>query len=376
MLPRLELSDFFGGLQQQNLAHKIKFNMSDACSESVTVAELSMMSNTDVAGLIADLSLEYAPRVGSETLRREIAKQYPAAEQDDVVVFSGAQEAIYCTMAALLKPGDEVIVLDPSYPSLSKVPMTLGAKIIKIPMRQEGRWSFNIDQIESIASSNTKLIVINQPHNPTGAVLSADQVRRLQQLSERHNIYLLCDEVALWSDYQELGLVSAFIANDLVVAVGVTSKSLGLPGIRVGWTISSDAKLNQDLVNIKSYFSSCCSRIDELVALTALRVKNKILDRNNKIISYNTSLFSDLTHNSDTVSWDPHKAGALSLIHLRENHHSRHRSVVDELIQEKGLLILPASLFGVNDPGFFRIGFGTREFEHYAPILIDYFSHQ
>lgn len=375
MYPLLKTTQFYRNLQEQKLDSKIRFNISDACTESLTIEELSALIDEDVAATVKNIPLNYASIQGNELLREQIAKYYPQAAAKDIVVFAGAQEAIYCCMANRLKPGDEVIVFEPCYPSLAKVPLSLGAKVISFPIRKNNHWYLDLVGLKKLVNERTKLIVINQPHNPTGLILNTHEIAYLQNLVEKHNIYLLSDEVSLWSDYQQLGLPSSYLPTGRIISLGVTSKSLGLAGIRIGWSVCSDPIFNQDLLKLKSYFSICCSIIDETIACMALRSRDKILAKNNAIIDQNTRYFSGLlTKYRSLITWDAPVVGVLSLMEITNSKELDCDALVEDLINTTGILLLPAYCFGLEEANVFRIGLGKKAFSTHASLMLDYFK--
>ena len=274
----------------QSLTGPIDINLSDSCAQGLTLGELLALRGEE----LFDSSLGYNPVAGSDALKEAI-QQYHLRSLDSVadhqvVSFTGAQEAIYATMASLLQPDDEVIVFTPSYPSLLNLPKQLGAKVHAIALNAENDWQFDIQQVAKLANHRTKLIVINAPHNPTGATLSREQLEQLLCIAEQCDAYLLSDEVSAQNANDACIHNGQFVTYPKSITLGVLSKSLGLPGIRVGWAICGSTELAKQLLSCKTYLSICGSVVDDMLAVTALEHSDAILRRNSEVIANNTQL--------------------------------------------------------------------------------------
>ena len=341
----------------------LKYTLSDSSCQSLTLADVMAMADSEALG---QLNLGYSSIQGDAALREVIASLHkPVLDADNVVTFCGAQEAIYATMNHLLRPGDEVIVATPSYPSLSTLPSQLGATVNPIELSFDNGWQLTLDDFASRITTNTRLIVLNSPHNPTGAVIDAELASGIIELADKHGIYLLVDEVSVWSDFDNIGLQHPFLAYERTITTAVMSKSFGLPGIRIGWALSQDKALLQGLMDIRGYLSICVSTTDEQLALAALKNQQQILAANNALLAENVALFDAfVTKHSDKLQWHRPQCGIMSTVKTTMDINA----LAEALAMKHQLFILPAHLFGL--PGnYFRLGLGRRDFAHSLAVF-------
>lgn len=341
---------------RSRLPQPLRYNLSDSCGETLTFGQLLALDGQDS---LDELPLGYASIQGDEQLRQSIAALY-RANSSEVATFCGAQEALFTVFNHLIKPGDEVINLSPAYPSILTVPQQLGAKVKSVHLSYDRQWQFNIDDIKANLSDKTRLIVLNSPHNPTGSVMSVELAQQILELAEQRGIYIVSDEVSVWSDYNDKGLNYPFLQYDRAIVIGVMSKSLGLAGVRVGWAVCKDKSLLGELMNIKGYLSICGSATDEYLATIALKHFDTIVGNNNRQIKRNIELFEDfIAQSKGTFEWHRPQAGILTLV--KANLDISIRQLAEDLAFEKQLLILPGDLFGINGE-YFRLGLGRANF--------------
>ncbi len=354
---------FYEKLRKTGLLELVQFNLSDACAETYSLNELQSLFEEDE--LCKDAPLTYANIQGDPSLRQSISDFHGQENPDHYVTFCGAQEALFTCMAALLKAGDEVITLTPAYPPLLQTPLLFGAQVQSIPLTAENHWKIPIEEIEKSITKRTKLIIVNQPHNPTGSMIEKREIERLWSCVENSNRYLIADEVSVHTTFNTKPVDSLYRSLPNIIGVGVSSKSLGLAGIRIGWLMVSNEHLREKVLDIKSYLSICCSRIDEHYLKHALLHSKKILARNNQLVSENINLFSNCCDRlSDQIQWHPPKAGLLSLVAINQEKQADRFS--ETLIQEAGIMLLPAHYLGL--PGnYFRIGLGKKAFKDHLP---------
>jgi aspartate/methionine/tyrosine aminotransferase len=350
---------------RSRLKQPLRYNLSDSCAQSLSFEQLRAMGDEDE---LATLNLGYATVQGSAPLRQAIAQlhqasveQYPnLIGQDNVVTFCGAQEALFATFNHLIKAGDEVIIVTPCYPSIQSVPQQLGATVKAIELTFERQWQFTIEDVKAQIGDKTRLIVLNSPHNPTGSVMPRELALDIIELARERGIYILSDEVSVWSDYNELGIHHPFLSYEKAIAIGVMSKSFGLAGVRIGWAVSQDKTLLQGLMDIKGYTSICGSATDEYLAKTALHHHKGIVSRNNLLIQKNIEAFELFVEQSEgRFKWHKPQAGILTLVKFESA--TSVRQLAEKMAFEQQLLILPGDLFGI-EGNYFRLGLGRADF--------------
>lgn len=248
----------------QSLSCSIEGSLSDSTAQSLTLGQLLNLSD-EKSEWLNNLELSYAPLKGGIKLRKAIAKFHEklnhhqsSLNENNVLTFCGAQEALASIYQCLLAPDDEIIVVTPNYPSLVTMAEKRDCIVKKIELTTHNKWQLNIEDFSHKITDKTKLIVLNSPHNPTGAIINSDLAEQILLLAKAHNCYLLADDVSQASNYNYLSLSHRFLDYDKAIVVSVMSKSFGLAGIRIGWAVSKNQELLSQLLAVKSVSSICC----------------------------------------------------------------------------------------------------------------------
>lgn len=327
-------------------------------AESWTIRDLLEMGAEKDKTDFLDLPLSYTELKGNPVLRKLIAESfYPGLSPDHILITAGAEDGIFCTLTTLLNAGDHCIVLVPCYQSLYEVPYEKGVDITSIPLREENQWKIDVEEIKSSIRGNTKALIMNFPHNPTGQVITQEELKELTDLCATHNIWLFNDEV-----YRLLGNPTQGWADPVVslyskgISLGVMSKAFGLPGLRIGWIACQDKKLVQDVERMKHYTSLCNSAPSEYLACLALKNASTLLERNNTITQRNLDeLDRFFQEYRDLFSWVRPQGGCIGYVRYHGNETTD--DFCHQLVQEQGVLLLPGSIYN-HSKKYFRIGFG------------------
>jgi aspartate/methionine/tyrosine aminotransferase len=300
--------------------------------------------------------LGYTESTGSPTLRQEIANIYRGISADQILVHSGAEEVIFLFMHAVLSAGDHVIVHNLSYQSLHEVARSIGCEITYWQADESNGWSLKPDQLKRMIRPNTKAIVINTPHNPTGYLMDRAAYAAINEIANAHGAILFSDEVYRESEYDPNDrLPSACEINPSAISLGVMSKTYGLPGLRIGWAATQNKELYNKLATLKDYTTICNSAPSEFLSEVALRHRQKLIDRNLGIIKRNIDLLDGFfARHADRFRWQKPRAGSIAFPQMIGG---EIESFCDQLVRAKGVLLLPGALFG-DDQNHFRIGFG------------------
>ena len=258
--------------------------------ESFTIEEILSLE-TGALERFLQLPLSYTESSGHPELRQQIALTYKGGKAEDVLVFSGAEEGIFATMNVLLSPGDEVIVQSPCYQSLHEVARGAGAQVIAWEMDPEKQWELDLNFFKDHIHSNTRLVVVNFPNNPTGYYPSPEFFTQLVALCREHDLYLFVDEVYRGLEYEETpNLPAGYEAYEKAISLGVMSKSLGLPGLRIGWIATQDQELYQQLAAFKDYTTICNAGPSEFLSILGLKYAPTLLERNRLLVENNLAL--------------------------------------------------------------------------------------
>ncbi len=340
----------------------VRYMMGSSDPETYTLSELIAMADSESLSLWNHLALGYTEYQGLPLLRAEISKLYSGLDQNHVLVYSGAEEAIYIIMRVLLKSDDHVVVVTPCYNSHKEIPKAIGARVTELSLScRNGHWSLDLEKLSSLVTDQTKLIIINFPHNPTGFQPSLETFQSIVDIAKQHNTYLLSDEVFRLSEQDPRDqLPNAVDCYEKALSLGVMSKSFGLAGLRIGWVASQMQNLLKDFMSYKNYTSMCNSAPSEILALIAMRNKQQILERNRTIAKTNLDLLDNyFQRNSDIYQWERPRAGFIGFpkLKLKVNIETFAR----RFVEEENVLILPDTLFDYSDNRF-RIGYGRRYF--------------
>jgi len=362
----------------QALNCPIKANLSNSCAQSLSIQQLCELSENkgSILEQIGNIDLRYAPIKGGVELRKHIIEFHQRLnhhqtdlDEENVLTFCGAQEALATIYQCLLQPNDEVVVITPNYPSLTNMVEHYGGIVRTIDITKKES-ALTIDDFSSLVNEKTKLIVINSPHNPTGAVIDSTLAQQIVTLAKRYACYLLADDVSQASNYYDLPLSHAYLDYEKAIVVSVLSKSFGLSGLRIGWVVTNSLTLLTQLLSIKSYQSICCSTVDESLACLAFINQEKIIDANNQLIKENIETFEHFVrHHEQLFSWVRPKAGFLALVSF--NNDMPIELWAKQVAKETGILILPSTLFGLTGQ-YFRLGLGQSNFSQLLEELSSY----
>jgi aspartate/methionine/tyrosine aminotransferase len=316
--------------------------------------------------------LGYTESQGSPTLRKEICNLYATIQPEDVLVHTGAEEAIYLFMHAMLKENDHVIVHAPYYQSLSEVAKGLGCQVSPWLAREENGWALDLDELRHLMRPSTKAIVVNTPHNPTGYLMSRVDFDELNRIVQEKKLLLFCDEVYRESEYNPADRLPAGCDyGEHAVSLGVTSKTYGLAGLRIGWIATKNKDVYRKMASLKDYTTICNSAPSEFLSEVALRNRQKLVDRNLGIIQNNLTIVDALfTSYSSLFTWVRPKAGSMGFPKLLKGDIER---FCDDLVKKSGVLLLPGTMY--DDSGnHFRLGLGRKNLPQAVERLEEYLS--
>ena len=341
-----------------------RYNLTASDAETMTVRELLDLGGDEARAAFDELALRYVPTWGTERLRGAIAATYEACGPDDVLVFSGAEEAMFWALQLLAGPGDHAVVTVPNYQSLETMPGAAGMDMTGVLLDERDGWRLHLDQVEAALRPNTRLVAVNFPNNPTGAVPDAGTFAGLVELCDERGIRLFSDEV-----YRGLELDPARTlpqAADLsptALSLNVMSKSYGLPGLRIGWLACRDHEVLERLERHKHYTTICNAGPSELLAAIALEAGERIQARNREIVAENLPQFDAFfARHPELFEWAPPQGGCVTF--PRYLGAEGVEELCRLLVERAGVLLLPASLYrsglGTVPEDRFRIGVGRR----------------
>jgi aspartate/methionine/tyrosine aminotransferase len=304
------------------------------------------------------MPLGYSEARGTLALRTALANTYARATPDDILVTTGAIEANFLVFNALLSAGDHVVAVSPAYQQLHSVPRALGADVSLWSVVNDDGFAYDLNRLESLVRDNTKLIVLNTPHNPTGAMLNAGQLQDVAAIADRVGAWILSDEAYRWLEHPGGEPLPPPLHDtyDRAISIGTLSKPFGLPGLRIGWLVGT-AELAQKTWGIRDYVSLSPAKMSDAIARTVIQHRDQILPRNAAIIAENLATANEwFASHADLATWTPPRAGLLAM--MRYSLDLPSQDVADGLARDARVMLAPGSSFGIE--GHLRIGIGQQ----------------
>jgi capreomycidine synthase len=294
--------------------------------------------------------------VGSSQLRKAIADRLADGDLERVMVTHGSSEAIYLVMNSLLREGDEVVCLDPCYQQLFAFAESIGCRLKSWPLRFEEGFAPDIEEVKKIIGPQTKMVVVNFPHNPTGACLNFNEQAGLIQRIREVNAYLVWDAAFAELRYDAAPLPNPSLLYDRAITIGTLSKTYGLPGLRVGWLIAP-AELLASCVHLRDYTTLHLSPLVEFIAQKAIEHGDVLLNIRLEQARRNLQLVSRwIAQHCDVLAWAPPSGGVCAF--PKVNLALDMEAFCRRLAREYSVLLVPGTCF--NRSMHFRLGFGDR----------------
>jgi aspartate/methionine/tyrosine aminotransferase len=302
------------------------------------------------------LVLAYGHHLGKPELRELIASPYKNLSADDVLITAGAVAALFITATTLLDKKDHLIVIRPNYATNIETPKAIGCEIDFVDLSFEKGFEPDVQHIASLLKPNTRYISITTPHNPTGTVISEQALLQLIELVEKHGCYLLVDET-----YRDLTfgtqLPLAASLSDKVISVSSVSKAFGLPGIRIGWLITKNKKLQEKFLAAKEQIFLCNSVVDEEIAHQFLKQKEQHMPAIQQKINRNFEVLKNWMEGQSYLEWIAPKAGVICFPRLKKGILINIDEFYDTLYHSYKTLVGPGHWFDM-DKRYMRIGYG------------------
>ena len=340
----------------------VKYDIAESGILPMTTAEvldlLPAAARAAALDRLLALPLGYSEARGTEELRRLLAATYTRGDADHILVTTGAIEANFLLFNELLSPGDHVIAPYPAYQQLYSVPRAIGCDVSLWKVGPETGYRYDVDALERMITPKTRLIVVNTPHNPTGAMLSPADARRVNALAESVGATILGDEAYRWlavpggADFAE----PFFDMGERGISVGTLSKPFGLPGLRIGW-IAGPPDLVRRCWGLRDYITLSPGKLNDALACIAVAHRDRVVERNTRIITANLATATRfMTEHAPYLSWTPPRGGLLALIKYDLPIPSL--ELADKLALEESVMLAPGSAFGYEH--HLRLGIGQR----------------
>ena len=337
--------------------HQVEVNIAETCVQPFSLGEfLEFVGEPDFLEKIKDLKLTYGYVEGLPELKEGLSKFYQNITPENIFITHGAIDANFQVFYSLIEPGNTVISIFPTYQQLYGVPESFGANVKFWHLHEENNWMPDLDELNELVDKNTKLIVINSPNNPTGALLDEKMLKGIAEIAEDAGAYVLNDESyrGLYIDPKDH--VSSIVdIYDKAIATSSFSKPLSLTGLRLGWIATSSEDVARELILHRDYTTISISILVEKIAALAVKHAEKIYDRNLQILRTNFKLLEEWIRGEPLIDWVPPKAGTVAF--LRYNLEIPSEELAIRLIKEKSTFLVPGSCFGIEK--HLRIGYGN-----------------
>lgn len=338
-----------------------KYHLTASDAQSMSMAQLLAYASPADRARFDNLHLGYTRTYGAPSLLQEIAQTYDAISETQLLCFAGAEEGIYVAMRVLLQPEDHCIVITPNYQAAETIPLSI-CPVTGVALDEYRNWTLDLDAVRAALRPNTKLISINFPNNPTGAIPSHSTFAGLIELCRERGIWLFSDEVyRLIERDPVVRLPQVADIYERGISLNVMSKAYGLPGLRIGWLACQTRAFLEGCERYKHYLSICNSGPSEMLAEIALKARTPIVERNRSIVQHNLGLldafFADFP---DLFDWRAPDGSCVAFIRYKGG--DGVERFAERLVQEAGVLLLPSSIYtsdlGPVPQNHFRIGFG------------------
>ncbi len=329
-----------------------EFDFASSTGPHWTLGEILGLVDADEQALLQETELVYSSGQGSEKLRQAIGEMQ-GASAEQVKIVTGASEALLILFCMSSQASANVILPFPLFPSTAVVADLFGLETRFYHLRRENNFSVDLDEIKKLTDDKTKLLLVNTPHNPTGATLCDEELRELHDFAVARGIQFVSDEV-YHPVYHGRETSSAAILPHATV-LGGFSKSLSLSGLRVGWIIERDEARLRQYTDARGYFTISNPPLAEKFAVIALRHRETILGRTRKVAAANLSLLDQfLAEHGDALGWVRPRGGMTAFPWLRDGSDAREFS---RAMAERGVLLAPGDCWQM--PDHFRLGFGV-----------------
>ncbi len=334
--------------------YAIEYDIGESAVKTLAVKDLDIDVN--------DVPLRYGHHRGRPELRAVIAEQYPGLEPEHIVVTTGASEANFAVVSALVKPGDHMIVEHPNYPSLYEVPRSLGCEVTLLTLRFENRFKPDLQELGRLLRPETRLLSLTHPNNPTGSMITEAELREVVALVEEREMFLLFDETYRHMASGDMLLPPAACLSERVVSISSMSKCYGLPGIRTGWLATRDRSILDQVLAIREQVSISNNALSEVIAEAVLIRKEEFLGKARARITRNRAVVEEWMKGQSRVEWVPPEAGVVCFPRLAPDAAEDPESLYRRLAEVYKTFVVPGRCFEM-DERFFRIGFGAESDE-------------
>lgn len=340
---------------------KCRYNVAETCTYSVTLDQLFEIcggSRQEFMDSFAQRRLTYGDIEGNPAFLEGVCSLYETVRPEHIIPTHGAAGANHLVLTTLCESGDEVVSIMPTYQQLYSIPQMCGANVRILHLEKEDHYHVDAAKLDALCSPATKVICINNPDNPTGALLSREEIETIVDIARKNDAWLVCDEVyRLLVQDSDAFTTSPIDLYDKAVVVSSMSKVWSLAGVRLGWCITKSESLRHDLLSHRDYDLISCGLFDEEIAAYALAHADKLLERSRRIVRQNLAAVEKSVDSEPHLSFVKPEAGTTCLIYYDYDIDSYDFCV--RMVQTEGALVTPGDAF--EEPKSFRLGYAYSD---------------
>lgn len=333
-----------------------KYNIAETCVDSISMNDLFELTGEDKTEFLNRLCarrLSYGDIEGLPEFRKGVCGLYKTLNIENIVPTHGASGANHHVFYSLISPGDRVVSIMPTYQQLYSIPESYGADVQILRLSKENNYLPDLEKLRRLVTPKTKMICINNPNNPTGALMSEQILREIVEIARSADAWILCDEVYRHLSQEDGWCPSIVDLYEKGISVSSMSKVFSLAGLRLGWIATHDMSVVKSCLSHRDYNLVSCGVFDEMLAAVALKHRDKLLERSRKIVRENLQILDDWVGSEPHVSYVKPKAGTTALVYYDLDISSY--EFCEEMYKKTGAFVTPGDCFEV--PHSMRIGY-------------------
>lgn len=333
-----------------------KYNIAETCVDSISMNELFELTGEDKTEFLNRLCarrLSYGDIEGLPEFRKGVCGLYKTLTIENIVPTHGASGANHHVFYSLISPGDRVVSIMPTYQQLYSIPESYGADVQILHLSKENNYLPDLEKLRRLVTPETKMICINNPNNPTGALMSEQMLQEIVEIARSADAWILCDEVYRHLSQEDGWSPSIVDLYEKGISVSSMSKVFSLAGLRLGWIATHDMSVVKSCLSHRDYNLVSCGVFDEMLAAAALKHRDKLLERSRKIVRENLQILDDWVSSEPHVSYVKPKAGTTALVYYDLDIPSY--EFCEEMYKKTGAFVTPGDCFEV--PHSMRIGY-------------------
>ncbi|MEZ8104689.1 MULTISPECIES: aminotransferase [Vibrio] len=354
----MKIKEFGVEIWMNEYENSCLYNLAETCVESLTVEQLLDMAGKreTILNELLPMKLTYGAIEGSDRLRNNITEIYQNQQKENILITHGAIGANALIHQTLVEPGDRVVSVLPTYQQHYSIPESFGADVQIVKLKEENNFLPDLEELQKLTNSNTRLITINNPNNPTGALMDEAFLKQIVDIARACDAYLLCDEVYRGTDASGDGF-TASIADlyEKGISTASMSKSFSLAGLRLGWIAAPTDVIHAVTIH-RDYNTISVGMLDDHFACIALECKEQILERSRSICQANREVLDAWISNEPLISYVKPQSGTVALLKYDLDMSSREFCV--RLLESKGVMFTPGSVLEME--GYVRIGYANN----------------